>query len=245
MKILFTFIITILPGLAAASSAAHLDHLTIDLTNREAIRNGAKAFTSYCLNCHSASLMRFNRLARDLELTEEQVFKDYMFVSHKIGDTMSAAIDAKDAKAWFGTKPPDLSVIARARGTDWLYSYLRSFYLDEKRPTGVNNQVFKDVAMPHVLWELQGLQKAVYKTVKQADGSEHEVFDHFELVQKGKLTSDEYDSYVADLVHYLAYMGEPSKMQRLALGKWVLLYLLIFAIVAYFLKREFWKDVKK
>jgi ubiquinol-cytochrome c reductase cytochrome c1 subunit len=156
---------------------------------------------------------------------------------------MTVTMDPKDAKRWFGNPPPDLSVIARARGVDWLYTYLRSFYKDDSRPWGVNNAVFKDVAMPDVLWELQGLQAANKEKIVDKDGTEREVITGFKLIEKGKLTPKQYDAAVHDLVTFLAYLGEPSKLQRLALGKWVILFLAIFLVIVYLLKKEYWKDI--
>jgi ubiquinol-cytochrome c reductase cytochrome c1 subunit len=163
-----------------------------------------------------------------------------MHAGTKLGDTMRVAMPPEDAKRWFGTAPPDLSVIARARGGDWLYTYLRSFYLDDDRSTGVNNAVFKDVAMPHVLWELQGLRKPVY--ARDADGSS--VIERFETVTPGSLSEAEYDAFVRDLVTYLAYMGEPAKMTRIRLAPWALAFLALFFVVLYLLKKEIWKDVR-
>lgn len=214
----------------AASGPVELDHIDIDITDQASLQRGAQTFVNYCLSCHSASFMRYNRMAKDLGLTDDQVKENLMFASDKIGDAMTVAMRAEDAEKWFGVTPPDLSVISRARGTDWLYTYLRTFYLDDSRPMGTNNVAFKDVGMPHVLWEQQGyLSKD----------------DHGELGQatKGQLSQHEYNQVAYDLVNFLAYVGEPSKLQRMALAKWVLLYLFIFFIVAYALKKEFWKDV--
>ncbi len=174
--------------------------------------------------------MRYNRMAKDLGLTDDQVKENLMFASDKIGDTMTVAMRPEDAEKWFGVTPPDLSVIARARGTDWLYTYLRTFYLDESRPMGTNNVAFKDVGMPHVLWEQQGY------LAKNDNG---------ELVQatEGQMSQHQYNVMIHDLVNFLAYISEPSKLERMALAKWVLLYLFIFFLVAYPLKKAFWKDV--
>jgi ubiquinol-cytochrome c reductase cytochrome c1 subunit len=214
----------------AASGPVELDHIDIDITDQASLQRGAQTFVNYCLSCHSASFMRYNRMAKDLGLTDDQVKDNLMFASDKIGDAMTVAMRAEDAEKWFGVTPPDLSVISRARGTDWLYTYLRTFYLDESRPMGTNNVAFKDVGMPHVLWEQQGyLSKD----------------DHGDLSQavEGNLSQHDYNQTVYDLVNFLAYIGEPSKLQRMALAKWVLLYLFIFFIIAYALKKEFWKDV--
>lgn len=213
----------------AASGGIHLEPVDIDLSDKASLQRGAKTFVNYCLSCHSASFMRYNRMAKDLELTDEQVIENLMFASEKIGDTMTIAMRADDAKKWFGVTPPDLSVISRARGTDWLNTYLRTFYLDETKPTGTNNLAFKDVGMVHVLWQQQGY-------LANTEG-------HLSNASAGKLSSSEYNGMIADLVNFLAYIGEPSKIQRLALGKWVLLYLFIFFLVAYPMKKAFWKDI--
>ncbi len=214
----------------AASGGVHLDHVEIDITDQASLQRGAKTFVNYCLSCHEASFMRYNRMAKDLGLTDDQVKENLMFASDKIGDTMTVAMRPEDAEKWFGVTPPDLSVIARARGTDWLYTYLRTFYLDESRPMGTNNVAFKDVGMPHVLWEQQGY------LAKNDDG---------ELVQasEGQMSQHQYNVMIHDLVNFLAYISEPSKLERMALAKWVLLYLFIFFLVAYPLKKAFWKDV--
>lgn len=220
-----------------------LDEANIQLSDREAIKRGAKVFVTYCLNCHSASFMRYNRIGEDLGMTEKEVTTELITTGGRIGDTMEVAMDVADAKRWFGVAAPDLSVISRARGVDWLYTYLRSFYRDEARPWGVNNTVFKDVGMPHVLWELQGLQEPVWETVETGDGNSHQVMSGLTLVEPGKLSPAEYDATVRDLVTFLAYLGEPSKLQRQALGKWVLLFLFVFLVLVILLKKEYWKDV--
>jgi ubiquinol-cytochrome c reductase cytochrome c1 subunit len=166
-----------------------------------------------------------------------------MFASEKIGDTMTVAMPAADGKKWFGNPPPDLSVMARARGADYIYTYLRSFYVDDSRPFGVNNTVFPKVGMPHVLWELQGLRKPIYKTEKDAEGHDVDVITGFEQVTKGTMTPAEYDDAALDLTNFLVYLGEPAQLQRKSLGIWVLLFLGVLFIFAYALKKEYWKDV--
>ena len=218
----------------AASGGVHLDHFEADLTNTASLQRGARTFTNYCLSCHSASYMRYNRMAQDLGLSDEQVLANLMFASDKIGDTMTVAMQADDAKKWFGTAVPDLSVVSRSRGTDWLYTYLRTFYRDASAPIGTNNLAFDKVGMPHVLWEQQG-----YLALAHDDHS-----THLTPTTTGTLSKSEYDGMVYDLVNFLGYIGEPSKLQRLALGKWVLLYLLILLLVAYPMKKAFWKDIK-
>ncbi len=218
-------------SLMAASSGVALDHFEVDLRDQASLQRGAQIFTNYCLSCHSASFMRYNRMAEDLGMTDELVIENLMFTTDKIGETMQVAMRPEDAKKWFGVTPPDLSVIARARGTDWLYSYLRNFYLDETRPMGTNNPFLVNASMPHILWEQQGFLK------KDDDSGE------LSLAQEGELTPREYDQYVGDLVNFLAYISEPSKLDRLALGKWVLIYLAFFFVIALALKKAYWKDI--
>jgi len=220
-----------------------LDSADIQLDDREAIKRGAKLFVDYCLNCHSANFMRYSRIAQDLDMSGDEVRNQFITTGAKVGESMKVAIDGDDAKRWFGTAVPDLSVIARARGVDWLYTYLRSFYRDESRPWGVNNSVFKDVGMPHVLWELQGLQVPIMESYTDEQGNTSERIRGFKLIEKGTLSASEYDTAMRDLVTFLAYLGEPSKLQRLALGKWVLLFLAGFLVLVILLKKEYWRDI--
>jgi ubiquinol-cytochrome c reductase cytochrome c1 subunit len=244
MKMRFLLmLLMVTPALSlAAEGGIHLDKANIDPENQQSLQRGAKLFVNYCLSCHPAAMMRYERMGKDLGIDEKLVAENLMFTGGRVGDLMTVATNPEDAKAWFGTAPPDLSVIARSRGVDWLYTYLRSFYLDPSRITGVNNLVFPDVGMPDVLWELQGWQKPVITTEKDADGTERKIIK-LELVQPGKLSPKEFDRAVRDLVNFLAYMGEPAKQEREQLGVKVILFLLVFLVVAYLLKREYWKDV--
>lgn len=243
-KLISVFVLAMSPVVGfAAGTSVHLDEAPVDLNDIGSLQRGAKYFVNYCLNCHSASYMRYNRMGRDLGINDDLLKENLLFTADKVGATMDVAMSKEDAKRWFGTVPPDLSVVARSRGADWLYTYLRTFYVDETRPFGVNNLVFKDVGMPHVLWKLQGLQKAVFETQTDADGNKHEVFQSFEIVEPGTMTADEYDAVSRDLVNYLVYMGEPAQQARKRLGVWVILFLLVFLVVAYALKKEYWKDV--
>jgi len=233
------------PGaLWASTGKVKLDHANIDIHDTESLRRGAKYFANYCFNCHSIRFMRYSRVAKDLDISEDDVSKTMLFTGAKIGDAMNIALDPEDAKRWFGVAPPDLSVVTRSRGVDWIYTYLRSFYKDESRPWGVNNAVFKDVAMPHVLWELQGLQEATTGTINSKEGVEHTVITGFNLIEKGKMNPDEYNNVVRDIVTFLAYVGEPTKATRLNLGRWVLGFLAVYFVVMFLLKKEYWKDVK-
>jgi ubiquinol-cytochrome c reductase cytochrome c1 subunit len=231
-------------GTAQAEEGVHLDKAPIDPTDKESLRRGANYFVDYCFNCHSLAYSRYNRIAHDLDIPEKEVAKKMLFTGAKIGDTMTIALKHDDAEHFFGTAPPDLSVETRARGVDWIYTYLRSFYRDPSRPWGVNNAVFKDVAMPHVLWELQGLQEAVKEEVKDESGTKHSIITGFKLIQKGKLTPEQYNGVVRDIVNFLNYVGEPAKQKRLAVGRWVLGFLLLYFIVMWLLKKNYWRDVK-
>lgn len=233
-----------LPGLATATeSSVALAKAHIDPEDRESLQRGARIFVNYCLSCHSASYMRFSRLAQDLNISEKLVKENLMFVTDKIGNNMEVAMRAQDAEAWFGVAPPDLSVIARSRGVDWLYTFLISFYLDPSRPTGVNNLLFKDTAMPHVLWELQGWQAPLLRTSTGQDGEKTKVIEGLELITPGKLNKTEFRQTTRDLVNLLAYMGEPAQLIRRRLGLWVIGFLVVFLGVVYALKREYWKDI--
>jgi ubiquinol-cytochrome c reductase cytochrome c1 subunit len=242
---LLAVLLLVAPALAAAAGGGdiHLDKANIDPTNKASLQRGARTFVNYCMGCHSAKYQRYNRLARDLDMSEDAVIENLMFTGEKIGDTMDIAMSRTEAKNYFGAAPPDLTLVARVRGADWLYTYMRTFYTDESRPFGVNNQVFPNVGMPNVLWQLQGTQEAVYKTVTDDEGHERKVLEGVELVEAGSQTPEEFDRTVRDLVNFLAYMGDPVKLERQSLGYKVLLFLFVFFIVAYLLKKEYWRDV--
>lgn len=244
MKKLITALLLALPvAVMAAGAGPHMEKANIDLGNRESLRHGAKLFVNYCLSCHSAESQRYSRMGQDLGLSDEQVKNNLMLASEKIGSTMTAAMPKADAKRWFGNPPPDLSVMARVRGADYIYNYLTTFYIDEKRPFGVNNLMFPDVGMPHVLWELQGMQKAVKETQTDADGNETSVITGFEIVQPGSMSKEEYDQAARDLTAFMVYVGEPIQLKRTQIGIWVLLFLAVLFVFAYALKKEYWKDV--
>lgn len=242
-------------ALAGASGDHHYEKVDIDLGNQVSLQRGAQIFTNYCLSCHSASSMRFNRL-KDIGLTDEQIKKNMMFTTDKVGDVMHAAMAPADGKKWFGAAPPDLSLIARSRGADYLYAYMRGFYKDPTRPTGWNNTAFNKVGMPHPLWQQQGVQAV------ELDGKGQPVMvkdEHGQDVPKlywestgsmtrktpdGKVITKEYDDYARDLVAFMVYMGEPAQVERKQIGYAVLIFL--FAVMlplVYFLKKEYWKDV--
>ena len=224
----------------ASGEELQLDNANIDPHDAISIQRGARTFVNYCLNCHAANVMRYNRLT-DLGLTEQQIKENLMFVTDKVGDPMTISANRKDQKQWFGVEPPDLSVVARSRGTDWLYTYLRTFYRDETRVTGWNNLAFPNVGMPHVLWQLQGIQ------IMKTESVEHEgrKVEHRKLVldKSGSLSAIEYDNLTRDPVNFLSYMGEPEKTKRSQIGVLVLFFLLLFLVPAWLLKKEYWKDV--
>jgi ubiquinol-cytochrome c reductase cytochrome c1 subunit len=231
--------------LAAATSAQaseagyRLDRAPIEPTNLVSLQAGARTFVNYCLNCHSAQYMRYNRLT-DLGLSESQIRDNLVLTDAKVGDTMKVALAAKDGKAMFGTSPPDLTVIGRSRGADWLYTYLRTFYRDDSSPTGWNNALFPQVAMPHALWTLQG-----ERALQMVEDKEHHGAPQYKWTQlsPGALNEVQYDTVVRDLVNYLVYMGEPSAVDRKRIGIVSLFVLGVLFIFAYALKKEYWKNV--
>jgi ubiquinol-cytochrome c reductase cytochrome c1 subunit len=245
-KVLITIMLALAPAMvfAAGGHGAKLDHVKVDLHDHVALQNGAKIFVNYCLSCHSASYMRYNRMAKDIGLTEAQVAEYMGFITDdqgkfKSGALMKATINAGEAKAAFNTVPPDLSVVARSRGADWFYTYMRSFYRDEKTPSGWNNVVFPNVSMPHVLWSMQGTNRAMFETDEH--GAKH--FEGFEVVKPGSMTDKEFDKSMRDLTTFMVYMGEPARLVRFQLGIYVLLFLAFFGVFAYLLKKNYWKDV--
>ena len=230
------------PIMAFGSEELQLDTAPVNLYDKISLQRGVHTFVNYCLTCHNAEYMRYKRL-EDLGLTDEQIKYDLMLaVAKRIGDPMTVAMDGKDAKDWFGATPPDLSLVARSRGADWLYTYLRSFYRDKTTHTGWNNTVFPNVGMPHVLHELQGTQVLKTEVETDAQGHKHDV-QQLVLQSPGTLTPLQYDMMVADLVNYLVYMGEPERTFRIKLGIYVLFYLALLFAVTYMLKKEYWKDV--
>lgn len=230
-----------LTAMASGGASVHLDPANIDLANEASIQRGAKTFVNYCMGCHSAKYFRYSKLT-EVGLSEDEVKENLMFAGGKIADQMTIAMSTVDAGEWFGAPPPDLTLVARIRGEDWLYGYLRGFYSDPARPMGVNNTVFPNVGMPNVLADLQGTQEAVYKEVKHGDKIE-KVIDHLELVQPGSQSPAEFDATVRDLVTFMAHISEPMKLERQRLGVWVLLFLGVFFVFAYLLKKEYWKDL--
>jgi len=231
----------------ASEAGPRLETAPINPTDVVSLQSGARTFANYCLNCHSASLMRWNRLL-ELGLSESQIKDNLMFGSDKVVELMTVAMTRKEARQWFGAAPPDLSVIARSRGADWLYTYLRSFYRDPARASGWNNAVFENVSMPHPLWQLQGERVRAEPTAK---GDEAKEEGHgaaaqkakYEMARPGSMTAVQYDQTVADLVNFLVYLGEPAALSRRQIGVFALLFLLALWPLVWLLKREYWKDV--
>ena len=249
-KLIITLIAALgfVTGAQAAGGGIAWDKAPNKVNDLAALQNGAKLFVNYCLNCHSAAFMRYNRLA-DIGLTEQQIKDNLLFATDKVGNTMQAAIDPQQAKEWFGANPPDLTLVARSRaghggtGADYLYTYLRTYYRDDTKATGWNNLVFPSVGMPHVLWELQGDRRPVFEEVMQ-HGHKVEVLKGWNQLTPGTLTPLQYDQAVGDLVAYMQWMAEPAQGTRVRIGVWVLLFLGLFTIVAWRLNAAFWKDVK-
>ena len=240
-------VLLLAPALAwAADTELKLDHAPIDSSDLVSLQRGAHTFVNYCLNCHSAGYMRYNRL-RDLGLNDEQIRDNLVFTGGKVGDLMKTAMSPTESKEWFGTAPPDLTVIARSRashagsGADWLYTYLRTFYRDNTRPTGWNNVVYPNVAMPHALWQLQGQQ--VLKEAQEQGPGYMRTVHKLVLDKPGALSPQDYDHLVADLVNYMSYMAEPARHDRIKLGLYTLLVLFVLVALSYALKKAYWKDV--
>lgn len=243
-----TLALALATGVQANTGAAAWDKVPNKTNDMAALQNGARIFVNYCLNCHSAAFMRFNRLT-EIGLSEEQIKSNLLVTNGKIGDTMKSAIDPQQAKGWFGVNPPDLTVLARSRagaggtGADYLYTYMRSFYKDETRPTGWNNLAFPNVAMPHALWQLQGERRPVFEELKAHDEVVH-VLKGWEQLTPGSMTAQQYDQTVGDLVNYLQWMAEPIQNTRVRIGVWVLLFLGVLTLFAWRLNAAYWKDVK-
>jgi ubiquinol-cytochrome c reductase cytochrome c1 subunit len=235
-------LLALAPALVLADEPGMLK-ANVNLNDTASLQRGAKYFVNYCMGCHSAQYVRYNRMGEDLGLNDTQLASYLMPAGAKPSDTMVSAMPAADAEKWFGRAPPDLSLEARSRGADWIYTYLTSFYVDASAATGANNTMLPNAAMPNVLWELQGLQKPVYKTVKSEDGGSYQVVDHFEQVTQGKLTPEQYDQVAMDLTNFLSYIAEPVQLERRDLGLKVIGFLIVFFLFAFMLKREIWKKV--
>ena len=212
-----------------------------DLSDRASLQRGAQLYMNYCAGCHSLKYMRYSRMAEDLGLTEDEVMKNLNFTGAKFGEQVQVSMPAAGGEKWFGKMPPDLSVISRVRGSDWIYTYLKSFYLDESRPLGWNNKLFPNASMPNPLWELQGLQHAEFGPVDPATGERH--VEGLKVAQAGRQSAQEFDQTARDITNFLEYIGEPAALKRQSVGVWVILFLAALTFLAYLLKQEYWKDV--
>jgi ubiquinol-cytochrome c reductase cytochrome c1 subunit len=226
-----------------AAGGAALEHADIEPGNIASLQRGARNFMNYCSGCHSAQYVRFSTIGRDLELSDEQLSENLMFNAEKPHEVIRVAMSEADAGRWFGVEPPDLSLIGRAKGADYIYSFLKGFYVQPESPTGVDNTVLAGTSMPHVLWELQGFQQAVFSEHTE-DGVTTKHFEGFEVLSEGSLDAESYDEFVRDTVNFLVYIAEPIRSERRTLGVWVLMYLIFFWIIAVMLKKQIWKDVK-
>ena len=231
-------------SLAAGDSAIELVPANNDVADTASLQRGARNFMNYCSGCHSAKYVRFNRMARDLGLTEDQLIENLMFNAETPHDTIQRTMRDDDATRWFGKPPPDLSVIPRSRGINYVFNFLQSFYVEPESPTGVDNVLLEGTSMPDVLWELQGYQKAIFVEHELEDGAGTEmVFERFELVTEGSMSPEDFQTFVRDTVNFLDYMSEPAQLKRQAIGVWVLMFLVVFLILAMMLKKQIWKDV--
>ncbi len=240
-KFVITVMVAMIPfsvNIASESGGAKMEPMEVRLSDYGSLQNGAKLFVNYCLGCHSAQYMRYNRMAEDLQIPPDLVRDNMIFTDVKIGDPMISTMPKDKAEEWFGVAPPDLSLAGRLRGATWLFNYLKGFYVDESSVSGWNNIVFANVAMPHALADLQGRQRAVFR-------EDHgvKVFDHFEIESEGSMSPEEFDHAMRDLSNFMAYMGEPAKLKRVKYGMFVMLFLLVFGVFAYMLKKEYWRDV--
>ncbi|MFQ2750616.1 cytochrome c1 [Aeromonas caviae] len=243
MKRIIFAVLVLLPGLVLASGGGFpLDKAEYDLSDKASLQRGAATFMNYCAGCHSTQYQRYNRVAADIGIPDDLMKENLIFTGAKIGDLMKSAMSEKDAARWFGAPPPDLTLVARVRGADWIYTYLRSFYVDETRPFGVNNAVFPSVGMPHVLEPLQGTPRAEFKT-HTLDGVEMQQVVSIKSDGNGEMNNEEYDQTVLDLVNFLVYSAEPVQQERERMGFWVLGFIAIFFIFTVLLKKEFWRDV--
>ncbi|GAA0353985.1 cytochrome c1 [Bowmanella denitrificans] len=244
MKKLVVLIGLLLPSLAMAAGghSVHLDKAHIDRTDQPSLQRGAQIFMNYCMGCHQTQYQRYQRTFEDLGVPLDLGQENLQVTGEKVGDYMKSAIPKESAAKWFGAPPPDLTLVARVRGADWLYTYFRSFYVDESRPFGVNNKVFPEVGMPHVLQELQGVPYDQHEE-RMIDGEMQSVYVGIKSDGTGMLSPDEYDAAVLDLVNYLVYLGEPSRLEAESIGRWVIVFILVLFVFVYLLKKEYWRDV--
>lgn len=228
----------------AAGGNVHLEPAEIDPGNTASLQRGARNFMNYCSGCHSAQYVRYNTIGKHLGLSDEQLIDNLMFNADKTFETIQTSMRQEDAKRWYGVAPPDLSLVARSRGVDYIYNFLKGFYVDAESPTGADNLVLAGTSMPHVLWELQGFQTANFSTHDNEDGSVTTTFEGFDMLSAGAMDAEDYEDFVRDTVNFLAYISEPIRSDRRKLGVWVLMFLIFFYILAAMLKKQIWKDVK-
>lgn len=244
---LLVLAVGLVPGAAIAAGDAELEKADIDPGQIPSLQRGARNFMNYCSGCHSARYVRFNTIGKYLELSEEQLVDNLMFNAEKSYETIRAAMPPQQAERWFGIAPPDMSLLARSKGADYIYTFLKSFYVDDNSPTGVDNIVMPATSMPHVLWELQGFQDAKFAEHEEVDEAGNVLttrhFEGFEQITEGALDEEDYDIFVRDTVNFLAYIAEPIRADRRKIGTWVIMYLLVFLVIAYMLKKQIWKDV--
>lgn len=236
-RLLFASVLVLFSSTGLASGPENpVDPVYVNLSDKASLQRGARLFVNYCLSCHSAAYMRYNRMGEDLGISNAVLKENFLFAADKVADLMVTNMSAQDAKRWFGVAPPDLTLAARVRNADWIYTYLRSFYLDDKSPSGWNNTLFENVAMPHVLYGLQGSQRLV--------GTDPETQKpEFGLVRQGAMTPAEYDDAIRDLTNFMVYLAEPIKLKRHTIGVFVIAFLIILLILAYLLKKEYWRDI--
>ncbi|MDZ7842248.1 MAG: cytochrome c1 [Gammaproteobacteria bacterium] len=233
--ILSLILAAVTPATLAAEATEPLDPVYINLDDKESLQRGAQLFVNYCLSCHSAAYMRYSRMADDLRISEQSLRDNMLFGDARPGDLMEVTMDDEDARQWFGTAPPDLSLITRSRQPEWFYSYMRRFYIDPESPHGWNNSLFENVAMPHVLQELQGVQRLT--------GHDDQGNPQFETLKPGTMSPEEYDEAMKDLTNFMVYVGEPAKLERYGIGAMVMLFLGVLLVLVYFLKKEYWRDI--
>jgi len=228
----------------AAGGAVHLEPAEVDPDNISSLQRGARNFMNYCSGCHSAQYVRFNTIGKSLDLSEEQLVDNLMFNAEKTFETIKSSMPPADAARWYGTAPPDMSLMARAKGADYVYNFLKGFYVSPESPTGVDNLVLAGTSMPHVLWELQGFQAAHFEHHENDDGSVTTTFEGFEQLSPGSMDAEDYDEFVRDTVNFLVYIAEPIRSERRKLGVWVIMFLIFFFVLSVQLKKQIWKDVK-
>jgi ubiquinol-cytochrome c reductase cytochrome c1 subunit len=228
----------------AAGGTVHLEPADIDPDNVSSLQRGARNFMNYCSGCHSAQYVRFNTIGKSLDLSEEQLVDNLMFNADKTFETIKASMPPADGARWYGTAPPDMSLMARAKGADYVYNFLKGFYVSPESPTGVDNLVLAGTSMPHVLWEKQGYQAAHFEHHENDDGSVTTTFEGFEPLSSGSMNAEDYDDFVRDTVNFLVYIAEPIRSDRRKLGVWVIMFLIFFFVLSVQLKKQIWKDVK-